>query len=128
MPAGIAQYQTTGTQLIDLEREFYVADDIVVAEEILEEVTKGGIIIPDVQDAQKMRWARVVVQGPGRRDEDGERIPMWTQPGDLVMFGKYQSGGEPISINGKTYLLFRIGDFVGRRKRADEIAPVRAVA
>lgn len=128
MPAGIANYSTTGTRMIDLEREFYVADDIVVAEEILEEKTAGGIIIPDVQDAQKMRWARVVVQGPGRLMEDGERVPMWTRPGDVVMFGKYQSGGEPISINGRTYLLFRIGDFVGRRKREDELAPVRAAA
>lgn len=128
MPAGIAEYNSTGTQVLDLVSDFVVADDIIVAEEILEEVTKGGIVLPDFKDAQKMRWARVIVQGPGRMMDDGERIPMWTRVGDVVMFGRYQSGGEPIKINDKMYLLFRIGDLTGRRRREDERAPALKAA
>lgn len=127
MPAGVANYTTTGTQPVSID-DLVVFEDIVLCEEILEEKTVGGIILPDVQDAQKMRWARVLKQGPGRRDADGELIAMWTQPGDIVMFGKYQSGGEPISVNGKTLLMFRVNDFAARRKRSDEYAPELRVA
>ena len=127
MPAGVANYTTTGTQPVSID-DLVVFEDIVLCEEILEEKTVGGIILPDVQDAQKMRWARVLKQGPGRRDADGELIAMWTQPGDIVMFGKYQSGGEPISVNGKTLLMFRVNDFAARRKRSEEYAPELRVA
>lgn len=127
MPAGVANYTTTGTQPVSID-DLVVFEDIVLCEEILEEKTVGGIILPDVQDAQKMRWARVLKQGPGRRDADGELIAMWIQPGDIVMFGKYQSGGEPISVNGKTLLMFRVNDFAARRKRSEEYAPELRVA
>lgn len=122
MPVGVAEYTSTGTQEFDVINDFVVFSDVVIAEEILEETSKGGIILPDVGDAQKLRFAKIIAQGPGRRMDDGELVEMWTEVGDVVMFGRYQSAGEPIKVSGKQYLMFRIGDFSGRKKRPGEVA------
>lgn len=127
MTVGVAEYITTGTQEFDIINDFVVASDIVICEEILEETSKGGIILPDVGDAQKLRFAKVIQQGPGRLMDDGELVPMWTRVGDIVMFGRYQSAGEPLKSGGKLYLMFRIGDFAGRKKRPEErVAELKA--
>jgi len=116
MPAPAAKYITTGTADFTWD-DFEVMSDICAGEEILEHVSKGGIMIPDVGDAQKQRWARLVAVGPGRTHENGHFEEMRFKVGDVVMFGKYQSGGEPIIVGGRMTLLFRQGDFTGRLKK-----------
>lgn len=46
----------------------------------------------------------------------GKFIPTQIEVGDYVIFGKYQSGGEPIEFEGKTYVLARAGDLAGKSK------------
>lgn len=115
MPAGKANYNTTGTGNLDLE-DFEVFGDIVLVLPEREEVSSGGIVIADVGDAQKVRWGLVVKHGDGKDAPRGHDVTMQVAVGDRVMFGVYQSGGEPIRIGGKEYLLFRMGDFVGKMK------------
>ena len=115
MPAGMAQYDTTGTYDFDWA-DFEVASDICVVAPIKEEVTKGGIVIADVGDAQSVRWGKIVAHGPGRMYETGTYETIRYAVGDLVMYGKAQSGGEPIIIGGKSLLMFRQNDFVGKLK------------
>jgi co-chaperonin GroES (HSP10) len=96
--------------------------DIVVIEQLEEEKTKGGLIL--VGQERKYASGRVVAVGPGRvysdyMDASGQRqfgqiIPTTVKVGDWVCFGKYQSGGEPILLNGKKYLMAREGDLGGR--------------
>ena len=110
MPAEMAKYDSLGTADIDLA-DLKVLQDIVVVEPIKEETSKGGLIIADVGDAQKVRWGTVVAHGPGMIKDHGHFVDVTVKVGQLVSFGTYQTGGEPIKINGKQYLLFRMGDF-----------------
>lgn len=107
------KFGSTGTGTYDIDiAECLMYEDKIAAEEIREQKTSGGLIIADVGDAQKVRFARVVNVGPGRM-EDGVFVPTVTKPGDLVMFGTHATG-EPFKNKGKDYLLFREGDLVAR--------------
>jgi len=96
--------------------------DIVVIEQLVHEKSGGGIILPG--NGGKFASGRVVAVGPGRVYSDymdasgtrqfGQIVPTTVKVGDWVCFGKYQSGGEPILLNGKKYLMAREGDLGGR--------------
>lgn len=105
------EFDSTGTTVTVDELE--ALSNIVIVEAEREEVSKGGIVIADVGEAQKVRWGRVVKVGPGRM-EDGVFVPTKVRVGDRVMFGKYASAGEPVKIAGKEYRLFREGDLFAR--------------
>jgi chaperonin GroES len=109
---GSAAYDSTGTYDVDIA-SLEVYQNVIVVEPEREEVSKGGIVIADVGQAQKVRWGRIVACGPGRY-EDGVFVATTSKVGDRVMFGKYQSAGEPIKIGGREYLLFREGDLIAR--------------
>lgn len=107
------EFDTAGTSVsID---DVEALSNIVIVEPEIEEVSKGGILIADVGDAQKVRWGKVVKVGPGRF-EDGTFIETTLKAGDRVMFGKYASAGEPIKVGGKEFRLFREGDIFARVK------------
>lgn len=112
---GVAQYDSTGSGKIDLGRLRMTQDVVLVAPE-LETESAGGIVLPDVGDAQKIRRGIAVKVGPGRHN-GAKFVPTTIREGDLVYFGKYQSAGEPIVLNGQRYLLFREGDLFGSAAR-----------
>lgn len=112
---GTATYESTGTGHIDLKRLRMTQDVLLVAPE-LETKSAGGIEIPDVGDAQKIRRGVVVKVGPGRHN-GAKFVPTTIKEGDVVYFGKYQSAGEPVQLNGKRYLLFREGDLFASEAR-----------
>jgi chaperonin GroES len=51
-------------------------------------MTKSGIVLPDTAKEKPQRGT-VIAAGQGRRDEDGDRIPMDVSVGDEVLFAKY---------------------------------------
>ena len=67
-------------------------DRVVVLRCPEEEITRGGLIIPD-NAKEKPARGRVVAVGSGRRNEKGERIPLDVGEGDEILFGKF-SGSE----------------------------------
>jgi len=75
-----------------------------------EEVTKGGIIIPDTAK-EKPAEGEVVAVGPGRLDDKGKRVPVELKAGDRVLFSKY--GGTDVKLDGKDYLIMREDDILG---------------
>jgi co-chaperonin GroES (HSP10) len=99
-------------------------EDVVFIEQHVEEKSKGGLILAG--DIRKLPAGRVVAVGPGRyfhppMDATGNNsgavfVPTNTKVGDYVVFGRYQSGGEPLEIDGRRYLLCREGDLAGRSK------------
>lgn len=107
-------FDSTGTTVE--VKDLIALSDVVIVEPELEEVSKGGIVIADVGEAQKVRWGKVVAVGPGRF-YDGVFQKTHVIVGDRVMFGKYASAGEPIKIAGKEYRLFREGDLFARTRR-----------
>ncbi len=75
-----------------------------------EEVTKGGIVIPDTAK-EKPQEAEVVAVGSGRILDNGSRVPIDLKVGDRVLFSKY--AGNEVKIDGVEYLIMRDADVLG---------------
>jgi len=82
-------------------------DRIIVKSSAPEEVTKGGIIIPDTAKEKPMQ-GKVIAIGNGKMTEDGKIIPLQVKVNDQVIYGKYS--GTEITIDGEDYLMMRESD------------------
>ena len=65
-----------------------LGDRVVVQPLGREETTKSGIVLPDTAKEKPQRGT-VLAVGQGRRDDDGQRIPLDVSVGDQVLFAKY---------------------------------------
>jgi chaperonin GroES len=74
------------------------------------EKTPGGIFVPDTAK-EKPQEGKVVAVGPGKWDENGNRIPLEVKKGDRVLFGKYT--GNEIKIDEVEHLMMREDDILG---------------
>ncbi len=87
-----------------------LADRVIVEPLDKEEVTPGGILLPETAK-EKPQEGRVVSVGPGRWDEDGKkRVEMEVSQGDTVIFAKYS--GTEIKLNDKKYLILSEKDIL----------------
>jgi len=84
-------------------------DRILVKRLEEEQVTKGGIIIPDSAKEKPIK-GEVVAVGPGKVADDGKQIPMNVKSGDKVIFNKY--AGTEIKIDGEELLIMREDDIL----------------
>lgn len=82
-------------------------DRVIVKAAQPEEVTKGGIILPDTAK-EKPQQGEVVAVGPGKVGDDGKLVSMQVKVGDQVLYGKYS--GTEISMDGEDYLIMRESD------------------
>lgn len=85
-----------------------LADRIVVKVLEAEEVTRGGIVLPD-SAKEKPQQAEVIEVGKGKIS-DGKVIAPEVKKGDKVLFGKYS--GTEITIDGKEYLILKEEDIL----------------
>jgi chaperonin GroES len=90
-----------------------LADRLVVKPLAKEEMTKGGIIIPDTVK-EKPQEGEVIAIGPGKMTDDGKRIPMDLKAGDLVIYSKY--GGSEIKIDDVEMIILRESDILAIKK------------
>lgn len=65
--------------------------------------TKLGIIIPETVDKEKPDQGRIIEVGPGKRDGNGNIIPMSVKKGQKVVFSKYDP--DEIKVNDKKYYI-----------------------
>ena len=86
-----------------------LADRLVVEPIEQEEVTAGGIILPETAK-EKPQQGKVVAAGPGRTDDEGDRIAMDVKVGDRVLYAKYS--GTEIKLDGKKVLILRESDIL----------------
>jgi len=87
-------------------------DDRVVVEPIeAEEMTAGGIVLPESAKEKPQRGA-VLAVGPGRLLDSGERGELSVTVGDEVIYGKY--GGTDIEIDGNEVKILREGDILAK--------------
>ena len=75
-----------------------------------EDMSKGGIIIPD-SAKEKPQRGEVVAVGSGGRDEAGKLIPVDLRVGDVVLFGKWS--GTEVKIDGTDLLIMKEADIMG---------------
>ena len=79
-------------------------DRVLVKRVEAEEQVRGGIIIPDTAK-EKPQQAEVIAVGPGKTDDDGDRIPVDVKAGDKILIGKYS--GSEIRIDEEDYVILR---------------------
>jgi chaperonin GroES len=84
-----------------------LADRLVVEPIERDEMTASGIYVPETAK-EKPQEGKAIAIGPGRRDDQGERIPMDVAEGDRVLFAKY--GGTEVKLDDKKYLILKEGD------------------
>jgi len=82
-------------------------DKLVVQASEAETTTASGIVIPDTAK-EKPQEGKVLAVGPGRFDDNGNRIPLDVAVGDVVIFSKY--GGTEVKHNGEDYLILSSRD------------------
>ncbi len=84
-----------------------LGDRLVVKPLEEEEVTPGGIVLPETAK-EKPQKSEVLATGPGARDDEGNRIAMDVSVGDKVLYAKY--GGTEIKMNSDKLLILRESD------------------
>jgi chaperonin GroES len=87
-----------------------LGDRILVKRIEEEEMTKGGIIIPD-SVKEKPQEAKVIAVGKGRIRDDGRVQKLDVKKGDCVLLGKY--AGTEVKIDGEEHLIIREDDVLG---------------
>lgn len=91
-----------------------MADRVLVKPIEREEVTRGGIVVPDTAK-EKPQEGKVLAVGDGRLSEDGKRIPLDVKVGDIVIFAKY--GGTEIKIDGEELIILRESDILAKKTK-----------
>ena len=79
-----------------------VGANVVVKRLPADEVTAGGIVLPD-SAKEKPRQGRVLSIGDGRMLDNGARVPHQVSEGDRVLFGSY--AGAEVVVNGEEFLI-----------------------
>jgi chaperonin GroES len=85
-------------------------DRVIVKRVEEEQVSRGGIIIPDTAKEKPIK-GKVIAAGPGRRLDNGEVRALSVKEGDIVLFSKY--GGTDVKIDGEDHLIMREDDILG---------------
>lgn len=84
-------------------------DRLVILPDDPEEVTAGGIVLPD-SAREKPQRGKVIATGPGKLLDSGQRGEMSVKKHDLVWYGKYS--GTEVEVSGEKYVIIRESDIL----------------
>jgi chaperonin GroES len=84
-------------------------DRVVVQANEAETTTASGLVIPDTAK-EKPQEGTVIAVGPGRIDDNGNRVPLDVTVGDVVIYSKY--GGTEVKYGGEEYLVLSARDLL----------------
>ena len=84
-------------------------DRVVVRALEAEQTTASGLVIPDTVK-EKPQEGEVLAVGPGRIDDNGQRVPLDVSVGDRVIFSKY--GGTEVKYDGEELLILSARDIL----------------
>jgi len=88
-----------------------LGDRVVIKATPKEEVSKGGIVLPDTAK-EKPQEGKIIAVGPGRLTEEGNRIAMEVKKGDKVIYSKY--AGTEFKLDGEELIIMREGDLLAK--------------
>ena len=86
-----------------------LGDRVVVNPIEQDEVTSGGIMLPDTAK-EKPQKGEILAVGPGGRNDSGERVELDVKVGDTVLYAKY--AGTEIKLDGEKVLVLRESDIL----------------
>jgi len=87
-----------------------LADRVVIKPQEKEEMTRGGIYLPDTASKEKPQEGTIMAVGEGKLDDNGKRTPIGVKTGDKVLFAKY--AGTDIKIDDEDYLILAEKDIL----------------
>jgi len=87
-----------------------IADRVLVRPLESEDRSKGGVIIPDTAK-EKPQMGEVISVGPGKIQDNGQRLVPEVKQGDKVLYTSY--AGTEVKIDGEKLLLMRESDILG---------------
>jgi chaperonin GroES len=98
-------------------------DRILVQRVEEEEMTRGGLVIPDTAK-DKPQEGEVIAVGKGKINEEGKVRPLDLKEGDRILFGKY--AGTEIKLEGEEFLIMREDEVLGvlSGSRKQKLEPV----
>ena len=82
-------------------------DRLVVKPLDPEQTTASGLVIPDTAK-EKPQEGEVLAIGPGRIDDNGNRVPLDVAVGDRVLYSKY--GGTEVKFGADDFLVLSARD------------------
>ena len=94
-----------------------LGDRVVIQPMPREEVTRGGILLPDTAKEKPMD-GKVLAVGPGSLDDAGKRLPMDVKVGDIVIYAKY--AGTEIKEDGEELIILRESDILAKKASSKE--------
>ena len=86
------------------------SDNVLLEPVKSEEKTKSGILLPDSASKERPEQGKVVAVGPGKKNKQGQIIPMSAKVGQKVLFKKYSS--NEIKVEEKEYLIIEENDIL----------------
>jgi len=89
-----------------------LGDRVVIKPSSREEVTKGGIVLPDTAK-EKPQEGEIISVGPGRLTEDGKRIAMEVKKGDRIIYARY--AGVEIKLDDQELIILRESDILAKK-------------
>ena len=82
-------------------------DRIVIQQLEAETTTASGLVLPDTAK-EKPQEGKVLAVGPGRVDDQGNRVPVDVKVGDTVIYSRY--GGTEVKYEGQEYQILSSRD------------------
>ncbi len=88
-----------------------LGDRVVIApvDDVTEQKSPGGIIIPDTAK-EKPQQGKIVAVGPGRSTDEGTVVELSVKVGDEVIYSKY--AGTEYKYKGNEYLIVKESDII----------------
>jgi chaperonin GroES len=89
-----------------------LADRVIVKPIEREEITKGGIVLPDTVKERPVE-GKVLAVGPGKLTDDGKRVPMDIKVGDVIIYTKY--GGTEIKVDDEELIILSDSNILAKK-------------
>ena len=85
-------------------------NNVIVKASNNEEMTKSGIFLPDTMNKEKPEQGEILAVGPGKIDNNGNKIEMNVKVGQKVVFKKYSP--DEVKIDDEEYLIINEEDIL----------------
>jgi chaperonin GroES len=91
-----------------------LSDRVIVRPIETNEVSKGGIILPDTAK-EKPQEGEIIAVGPGKLTDKGMRMPMEVKLGDRIIFAKY--AGTEVKLSDEKLMIMSQSDIMAIKPR-----------
>ena len=90
-----------------------LGDRVVIKPLPKEEVSKGGIVLPDTVK-EKPQEGKIIAVGPGKLSEVGKRVSMEVKVGDELIYSKY--AGTEYKLDDEDLIIVRESDILAKKQ------------